>query len=71
MMIDPRMKLMAFETRDNAIHEWRDLDEIAADEGVPVVELELACEAVLTTADLVDILQYRIKCHRSRVKSAC
>jgi hypothetical protein len=45
----------AFEVRDNAVHEWRTLTEIAADEGVTREELETLCLKLLSFTDMEDV----------------
>ena len=49
---------LALEVRDNAIHEWRTLNEIAEDESMSPEAVYDECERYLTDQDLRDILTF-------------
>lgn len=46
---------LAYMVRDNAIHQWRTVTEIAKDEGRALSEIEEICSRHLTTYDMDDI----------------
>ena len=48
-------RALALEVRDNAIHEWRTLKEIAEDENLLEASILEECERYLTEQDLSDI----------------
>jgi len=51
-------RALALEVRDNAVHEWRTLSEIAQDEDILEEALLQECERYLEGQDLKDILAF-------------
>jgi len=49
---------LAFMVRDNAVHGWRTIEEIANDEAMDCLEVWAACEAILCGADMDDVRSY-------------
>lgn len=56
--VDGHTRELAYMVRDNAVHGWRTIEEIAKDEGLTVDELQRACLAVLDSWELEEVYDF-------------